>query len=696
MNYSSFSLMKQYFFLFFFLSLNFASAQEKIVNSFDGWQIEPHGTYRLLNLLINIHYDQNRTANPITDSTQNWLPGRINSINDAVPTYLNDLLDSKLADGQYPRGSMTCIFYESSFGSLIVLGDFVVVNIAQSRITSGNSSGFSLYELIKQAVTLINESDGLRAVYHNNSITDYDANHDNKIDFLQILLRNTTVQYGGIGSGQGQTGNLYSDIKIKIGDQYFPIDIYSAQFVGDANMALNLKSALIHEFSHNLFGTNAAHSSGGHHYRVAQAGTFLGVEGGYGLMGAANSGLVSCNAYERWRMNWTSPTFNQTNFPIAADNQNSDIKKADGAKQFVLRDFVSTGDAIRIELPYCDSNAYKQYLWLENHQVGKNGKLDFLNHSNKFDCRSSGGAGIYAFIEVGNAVRSGTYNQVYQQEADFLKIVSAEGNWDYEQQPPEFVDCVAYGPNGYKAKRVLPNPFTGEQDQSTIFFADTSNVLNLKHGKLLYIVEKQNGEINRDLPHLGDSFDAFTDSMVLGIATNPAAVNTLTYYMNSYNGKDITALNNQKNWENIYLSGLEIKMTENLDHSFTVNVQWDKYNVNQDIRWTGNIILQENLNLQPSTTLLLDQSFTPQKHIRDSITHLFASPTTFICKSGSKMVLHSKSRFIIRNGSKLVVEQNAELSIEKGAVIIIEKGSFIDIQSGASVSNRRRIKNRNR
>ena len=125
-------------------------------------------------------------------------------------------------------------------------------------------------------------------------------------------------------------------------------------------------------------------------------------------MGGAGSTLVSCNGYERWRMHWKH---SQSIDFIAARNVDntqsviSDISIEDGNQTFLLRDFVTYGDAVRIKLPYKDSvTSSNQYIWLENHQVGSNGKLDFLQYSNTEVCRQQGAAGIYAYYQIGRDV----------------------------------------------------------------------------------------------------------------------------------------------------------------------------------------------------------------------------------------------------------------------------------------------------
>ena len=153
-------------------------------------------------------------------------------------------------------------------------------------------------------------------------------------------------------------------------------------------------------------------------------------------MGAAGSGLVSCNGYDRWRMHWKHPAspyyISARNF-INTSFVNSDISKDDGNKSFTLRDFVTYGDAIRIKLPYKDSTITpNQYIWLEFHNVGNNDKLDFLQYSNDTSsCLYQGTPGIYAYYQVGRDILEGDSLQVWDRiNRDNLRIISNEGYWD--------------------------------------------------------------------------------------------------------------------------------------------------------------------------------------------------------------------------------------------------------------------------
>jgi len=347
--------------------------------------IKPTGTYRILNIFVNIHYDQAALLDPAINSNSNWWPATnhqgIN--NQSIPTYLSDFMDVEYNPANV-HGMLTRVFHESSFGSLVLLGDFMVVNINQSYITPNNpGSNFTQTTLINKVFSLINENGGLSTINGNNSLIDYDSDADGNIDMVQFLLRNvrndSTANFGGVNSGSGNITNKRPYNLIINGQLTSQESVFSYQGVGtNRTYTLNPTGIVTHEFAHALFGGNTFHTSGGNHYGWGQTNTWFGLEGGYGLMGASGTGLVSCNGYERWRMHWTSPVYNPEGILIQANEIDADISKEDGPKTFVLRDFVTTGDAIRIKLPYVDENASNQYIWLENHQIGNNNKLDYL------------------------------------------------------------------------------------------------------------------------------------------------------------------------------------------------------------------------------------------------------------------------------------------------------------------------------
>ncbi len=661
--------------------------------------IKPTGTYRLLNIMVNIHYDQTPDLDPAQNGSSTWWPSTtVQGINNQqnLPTYLTDFMDYDYNPNNV-NGMMTRIFYESSFGDLILLGDFMVVDIKQSYITPNSPGGnFDQNTLRSKVFDLINEYGGLNTIYGHNSLADYDSDANGKIDMVQFLLRNTrktndlNINFGGVNQGGGNiTPRTYS--LIIDGTLTSQTSIFSYQGVGSGlSHTLNPTGIITHEFAHALFGGNNFHTSGGNHYTGGGTNTFFGVEGGYGLMGAANSGLISCNGYERWRIKWISPSeFNPAGHEIQANGVLADISKEDGNKSFIIRDFVTYGDAIRIRLPYKDDGTSNQYIWLENHQIGKNNKLDYLQYSLYpdgsiyQDCRPIGTPGIYSYIQVGKTEREGEFRTVYPlNETDNLRIISAEGNWDFENITDEAVNCVSSAIRRTE-KKLLSNPLSGYQDQTEHFFENNpaQQKLTGNDGDMISTKYSVSGSlISNSLPFLGDNLDAFTGRALMNIGSNPSPVNATTYYVtqsgSNQTPKIINVSNANINNSNIYLSGLRVYMVERTDGTFLVSISWDDYEVTQDVRWTGNIVLKEKVILSENKTITLDQSLTPNQLFRDPVSEEFSKPTVFTCEESSEFILKSHSTLKVQNKSTLHLKEGSTFIIEDNAELIIDSDTL--------------------
>ncbi len=384
--------------------------QGSMYQTWNGDYMNPIDTLRVLNIFINIVFDQTPEADSLKDiTTEFWMPGPPNTVNEIPPVYLADYMDPDF-DPDNIHGSYTKRWAEASFNKFIVLGDFINVNIAQSRVTPDNpGSTFGKQKLVDSVSSLINENGGLQTHYGHDSLYDYNgsmissslrflpkgSNYDAKIDFIQFFVRNCTQAHGGLVGGGNAIMGLHEGILINGIKR-----VNNAGTIQGAIKNFNLgvpyrNPTSVHEMAHNLIGmSNSAHMGGGGPVNTGSLVTLDFNSGGWSLISSANSSLVTCNAFERWRLDWRGPQ--NDNYPIAAGNFNSAIKKADGNKTFYLRDFITYGDAIRIKLPYLDQGALNQYIWLENHQIHNNDKEDYPYFWQK-ECKDDGMAGVYCY-----------------------------------------------------------------------------------------------------------------------------------------------------------------------------------------------------------------------------------------------------------------------------------------------------------
>lgn len=688
-------------------------------HSWDGNGISPDAHFRVLNIYVNIIYDTHPDTNNMFTDTTFWRPlpdttqERVNAPG-TIPTYLLSLFDTSYVVGN-THGCITRIFGESSFDALQISGDNVVVNVRESSViadpTSPNhtycqTSPFCFNKIKKVAIDIINASGGLKTIYGHDSLSDYSLQGTPPtLYYTNVLIRNITKDYGGINPGSGFGSSPIQGLKI--GNQCYSSQKGTLQCIGDGDFSTNPTGVLTHELGHSLFGGNNFHTSGGNHRGSSETMPWMNIQGGYGLMGAAHSGLVSCNGYERWRMHWKhagSPYY------ISAHNisnnmyVNSDIKKEDGTKWFLLRDFVTYGDAVRIKMPYKDSTITpNQYIWLEFHNVGNNNKLDFLQYSNSDSCLYSGTPGIYAYYQIGRDVleSENRYDIWDIVNRDNLRIISNEGYWDYTRHIMErdtSFDCTQWNwvPDYYTPD--YSNAFCGYNDQEKFivpedYDTDLGSIFDDPDDIQERVMSNkiaQGDTVKHSLSFLGDSLDAFSSHRKINMGTNPSTCNAKTYY--SYNTSTSFPMrlafnkNSQYNNATTYLTGLSIEMIPRPDSvTYLVKIRWDDYDIVDDARWTGKIALKgtERVNLTRGHDITLAQNRTPAQRLRDSVSGYFAAPTQLTCEAGSHFTQQPHSTLLLTERSRFVLDSAATYHLGDSAQILVQGASTFTISKGA-------------
>jgi len=669
-----------------------------LCNSENGYYFPAKGKYRILVVFVNIIYDVTPNLAP-NYVNPDWSVTNQEGINLLPPRqYFDDLFD---VHNILPRqGFFTRFMSECSFDSLVLMGDFVTVEINQSTIepTGGD---FSSTKFMNSVISFINNLGGLQTYYGFDAIGNYDYAtcgfpparvSNNKFDYIAFFALNPTITHGGVVPGTGITssGGLNA-LKLANGTMY-PTEAWTIFGIGNDNLAKGGAAILVHEFAHGLLGGNAFHTSGGNHLGSSEYNTFIAGQSGYGLFSSCNA-FRSSNAYERWRLGWRHPS--NSTYKIAASGSDSDIlTKFSGTKTFYLRDFVTYGDAIRIKLPYKDSEeASNQYIWLENHQLGKNGKLD--GHNFHFypgiTCIPIGTPGIYGFLQVGRDCLEGESNVVYySNEKDNLRMIHAEGNYNEEYWGNKN-DCIPWTsrPTFEYVNCLNSNPLSGVNDQNEAIKITNNQTLQpfldfTYHGNKL-----KDGVLYNQLIWCGDIFDAFTSGSVMDISSNPPPINAYTHYAIFSNSQGYIKGEDQRDTRRKYLTGLSIKMdyayTLNGTDVFKVDVCWDDFDVKEDISWTGNIVLKEKLNLLPGKNITLAQNLTPYQINRDPISGVFAPPTLFTCEEGSELVQYPNSHVSVSEQSKMVLKSGSKYTISEDAILHISPVSTLEVEECATL-----------
>lgn len=644
----------------------------------NGSDINPHGHIRILLVFVEIQYPDGDKFPP--DAQSEWKTGE-------YPIWANSLFE--YSSGSDPNAMVSRFYRESSFGDFQVSGDILLDPVNPDRPFQFKSNGsISPGEIIKEAWekgfttlhSLPADSFDLWEKGKSGQLKEL-KNPESELSFdhIMFIVRNCTYpsNLGGYASpGTIRTGGVVRS------DSY---SVFATRNVSPLHI-------LLHEFNHLLFGGNNQHCCGGNHIGSGPQ-MFLSFEGGWGMMGSANKSLMTCNAYDRYRLAWKAP---EKEFYISAhdtlgEELITDFSPEDSVidKLIVLRDFQTTGDAIRIRLPYIPEDEFPQYLWIENHntEVLNGSPFDVFQYQDR-DCIENALPGLYAFIQVSHEQTEG--KDIFKGYADFIRPLPASGNYDIQWgdtmvQNPWCVNNAVNYP--FIRLQKFANPLSGNNVAEFVAIDLNNDDFIGEKEKRDLNMEKIGSSYNFNLPYLGEEEFAYRLDYNKGISIdgNPSSVNVLTFVNDD---KDI--LNGGKpNNRIIYINGLSVEIVSEDCPSpgdVLVRVRSNNHLVENDIRWCApEIILPDmpeefDLVIEKRVTLTLDFGQTPTR-IDSVISYegrkYFNSPTYFKVMPGAKILMKKKSKIILRNQSILHILPGAEIIMEDGAAIIPKEGSKV-------------------
>lgn len=668
--------MKKVFFFLFILSAIASSAQNPA--SENGYTLPANGRIRVLLVFLEMKYPGNPPAPEVTS----WKPGQL-------PDWKDQVFDPYFSG--HPQGVVSRYYHESSLGCLDVCGDMVlnpddpgkpfemegdgVINVSAviEKITAQKIS--TLHNFPVDSFNLSDKTKpGLPKNYPDTKKAEY--------DHLMIIVRN--AKYPGSGSGFANGSTLIS----KNGISFESYSVFASENILPARI-------LLHEFNHLLSGGNNEHCCGGNH-AASGPQMLLSFEGGWGMMGANNSSFQTCNAWDRYFLNWKP--VNRT-YRIGAHNLEGNYINNDFAYQelkdttyVVLRDFLSSGDALRIKLPGIPDSLYSEFLWLENHQTSAFNKSPFDEFQfQEYECRDKALAGLYAYIQIDHDKLFD--KNLYQGYADFIRPLPANGNFDFiwgdtlvqndwcvnnrKVYPYELIASRANPLSGYNEMELLPNDNnndgrTGEKEKRECF------------------IRQRGGTFYNNLPFFGTEEHVFSlaTNDKISMTGNPSSNNVLTLV-----NDDRDILNSKApNHRAIYLNPVSVEIVkENYPEKGSILVRIVKNDVmlNGKVRWCApKIILQalsaeqkEQLHLLSGSKLLIDQGYSIVQIEKAQVLNgenVFAPPTVMIVRKGSKIIMDKRSQIIIDHNSLLIIEEGAEIVMHRKAKLICRNGGIIE------------------
>ncbi len=652
-----------------------------VPNSENGQHLSPHGTIRVLVLFAEIEYDQDPTKNPANDRAEHWPKGQL-------PTWKDDLFDPH--PKPIPTAMITRYYHDISLGNYIVLGDYIdkILTLKESEYAEVKNA----HSIGRVAVMEANKLGELRT-RHNLSIEDFDLWQDggkaglpkvnkpdepHRYDHVMVIARNSGLTHGQGSTDSGSPGKLFgyeSDTQSRFGGMNaLPFEI------------------LKHEYNHLLLGGNNFHSGGGN---AAQFDSYtLCLQGGWSMMGAASSSLLTCSGWDRDRLGWKpddAPHRINAHAPQGgyADGDIDPISGDTGV--FILKDLVTHGDALRIRMPFLPEGEHRQWLWVENHQTySRNGSPTDRFHweSTGSPCISGAVPGLYMVMQIEREKKTG--DDIFGGYADYLHALCANGHYDAYLTNDTVPNCP-FGGQGraYRKDTRWLNPLSGASDQELVVYDrnDDGKVERNEHF-LMGSGYQPDGRLTSDATFFGAARHVWTPTgnRVLNIGSNPSSANMLTLGCNGRKERNKHAKPDNRA---VYLNGIRIELLEQRPNGdIAVRVSTGDTRLTSDTRWCADSIVLpvlrgrdgRSLTVGSGTRLLIDRSRTPTRmDLQEKVGGFgyFAPVTRFTMATGATMLVEAGAELRLENGSELHVMPGAILELDSKAQINVEDGCAI-------------------
>lgn len=667
-----------------------------IPRSENGWYLSPHGTIRILVLFCEIDYDKDPSKDPQRDAGDNWPKGQL-------PKWKDDLFDPY--PKPIPTASISRYYHDISLGDYIVLGDYLdrMLTLKESEYPEVRNAHSVGSAAVKEANKL-----GELRTKHRLRIEDFDLWQDggkaglrkvntpddpHRYDHVMVIARNSGLTHGQGSTDQGSPGPLFgyeSDTQSRFGGMNaLPFEI------------------LKHEYNHLLLGGNNFHSGGGNAAQF-ESYTFC-MQGGWSMMGAASSSLLTCSGWDRDRLGWKK---DDAPYRINAHDRdgkfvNGDLDPMAGdTGVFLLKDFVTQGDALRIRMPFLPEGEYRQWLWIENHQTyARNGSPTDRFHweSTEAPCLSRAVPGLYMTMQIEREEKVG--KDIYGGYADYLRPYTASGHYDaYMTNDTVGPSCPFGGADrAYRLEERWSNPFSGSSDQEMAPY-DRNADGRAEHDELFMLGSgyRPDGKLVIDATVFGAAYHVWTaqGARILNIGSNPSSANMLTLGCRAKKER-----NNGKAPDNrtVYLNGIRIELLEQRPSGdISVRVSTGDTRLTDDVRWCADSIVLpplrgrdgRSLTLAGGKRLHLDRSRTPTRMAffeKDDGYRYFAPPTRFTIAQGATMFLEAQAELELDHKSELHIMPGATLELDNAAKLVIENGCAIILHGDGALKAKKRL-----
>lgn len=501
---------------------------------------------------------------------------------------------------------------------------------------------------------------------------------DGKPDYVIFIYRynNNWNPINGIRTWSGSGGG-YATLD-GLGNQiYNGYEMSSEGFTMCFSQGLP-KQLFFHEVAHKLW--LAPHTCNSNGVSGFYFHNYLGKSATSNSIGAAwNYSMIGL---ERWNMDYID---------LVGDVE----PNSTDPNGYVLRDYISQGDALRIEIPFSGG----QHLWIENHK-----------NTHAFDHHQWAGAtsispytlpdkasGAYLYIDFileDKCDQMGGISPMPNRNG--IKYLNASGNHDYSRS-------TNYTLNGWNNKvydftRLEANPISGINPWMSVRgdYDLINGILNgitvnthgngasNNEGSEIYILREDLGagvfhDTYRGFGIWDLTYNAYARKPTfeagdkLNMSSNPMIVSH-NYYSKGF-----------EKFDRQYLNGLEVRF-ENGQYrgDLKVFVEYEKAGVDNDVRWSHNDLALPNITgdagydliLASNKQITINRSETVNRHTV-SPSNDYINNSQFTIENGASIHLLANSTLSIEDHSTLVIDPNTTVVLEENASIIIDATSTL-------------------
>jgi len=600
----------------------FQSPGETFTDSTQGNNLPAFGNLHVLHVYARFQDDEE-----VVPGIEAWPLDR-----KKVPDYAYQWL------AQYPHnmpiGSLSAYFREASLHRFTYTGDVfpdvIVLDSALSFYHANGGYGAVTSEIIRKM-------DASRKVdWQKYDLWGRKGKHwipegDKMIDHIAVILRcspaNIDGKYAWLGSGGG-IASLQGGVTW-VRDSFYVHggSLMSGLIVngGGTGDPIETMKTLKHETAHFLTL---------HHYSATNdqnGGPDLVSHGGWGLASASGSSSICVNSWDRDFLGWAS--FSRTFNPVSDEDC-----------YVHLHDFVTTGAAVRIQIPFAD----QEWFLLEYHA-----------NKGMFDRVDQDVNGLYITHQTG------------LRGPHHLDVEEADGRYDYELLDQVNTQCCGMH---WRLRRLQSNPLLGYGDRD-IMQLDKDDNTRLDRNDALSV---PNFMVDRDEPneiihYLGDGGDGFIPRLgrnQFGIDSNPASASNGTKLRSAIS----------------HINGIRVQVLAMSDSSIYLKLNFKDHNLRRSVRWCGQIEVRDSLTFHKGANLILDKSLTFIRQ-RDSFPGAHMT-----LKQGAILNLTAGNKLTIQPGCSLRLEANAKIYLHKGAQIIVKRGGVFQYNANQIIYRGRKSK----